>query len=460
MKLAGWLLICSPLVGAGQDGLTEKATPEWMSAAAAEDSPHWPSFRGWQARGTAEGPPTPTEFNVESGFNIRWRTFLPGLAHSPPVIWGDRVFVTTAISKQEAELKVGLYGDIASVPDEGVHSFELWCLDKRKGEVLWKRTCREGVPKIKRHTKASHANSAPAVDGTRVVAFFGSEGLYAFDFEGEPLWEKDLGVLDSGFYMVPGAQWGFASSPVIWRDLVLLQVDVQKNSYLAAFDKHSGDEVWRTPREEVPTWGSPTVTSTDAGERVVVNGFKHIGGYDLASGKEVWKLVGGGDIPVPTPILHEGLVFITNAHGRMAPIYAIRTDAQGELTPDPDEEEALQWMNRRRGNYMQTPIAYGTRVYFCSDSGILACYEPETGEEVWRERLGSGNAGFTASPVAAHGKLYLTSEEGLVFTVLASDEFEIVGESPLGETCMASPAISEGALFFRTRSHLVAVSED
>jgi outer membrane protein assembly factor BamB len=298
------------------------------------------------------------------------------------------------------------------------------------------------------------------VDGSRVIACFGSEGLYAFDFDGTALWKKDLGVLDSGFYMVPSAQWGFASSPVIWDELVLLQVDVHKGSYLAAFDKQDGKEVWRTARKEIPTWGTPTVVETAAGARVVVNGYKHIGGYDLASGKEVWKLVGGGDIPVPTPVLLGDLVFITNAHGMMAPIYAVRADAEGELQPEPEKEPALQWMNRRRGNYMQTPLAYGTRLYLCSDAGIMACYEPETGEEIWRERLGDGNAGFTASPVAADGKIYMTSEEGRVYTVLAGDEFEIVGINELGETCMATPAISEGAIFFRTRSHLVTVSEE
>ncbi|MCZ6599069.1 MAG: PQQ-binding-like beta-propeller repeat protein, partial [Planctomycetota bacterium] len=294
------------------------------SRAVAQDG-NWPSFRGPQASGVAEGYPTPVTFDVEAGTNVRWKTPIPGLAHSSPVIWGDHVYLTTAVKTgaEEAELKVGLYGNIFPVQDEGAHELRVLCLDKGSGRILWTRTAFEGVPQVMRHPKGSHAACTPATDGEHVVAFFGSEGLYCYDAEGKQLWKKDLGPLDSGYYLMPKAQWGFASSPVIHEDLVLVQCDVNGDSFVAALKLADGTELWRTPRDDVPTWGSPTVDVREGRSQVIVNGFKHIGGYDLRTGAELWKLEGGGDIPVPTPIVAHDLVFITNAHGTMAPIYAI-----------------------------------------------------------------------------------------------------------------------------------------
>jgi outer membrane protein assembly factor BamB len=426
-----------------------------------EDSPHWPSFRGHRARGFAEGAGAPTAWSLETGENVLWQTPIPGLAHSSPIVWGDRLFVTTAVRQAEGdtELKVGLYGDISSVADEGVHQFRLLCLDKKDGQLLWSRTAHEGAPAVKRHPKSSHAASTPATDGEHVVAFFGSEGLYCYDTRGELLWQKDFGVLDSGFYMAPEAQWGFASSPVLHAGRVIVQVDVQEDSFLAAFDADTGEELWRTPRHDVPTWSSPTVDVRSERGQVIVNGYKHIGGYDLGTGAELWKLAGGGDIPVPTPVVAHDLIFITNAHGRMAPIYAISVAASGELKGTAQDEQQMAWSTPRRGNYMQTPLVYGEELYCCSDAGILTCYEADTGVVRYQQRLGGGASGFSASAVATDGRLYLTSEEGEVHVVAAGPEFESLAVNDMGETCMATPAISEGVLFWRTRSHVVAVAE-
>ncbi len=421
---------------------------------------NWPSFRGPRARGVADGYSTPIEWNVEKGANIKWKTAIPGLAHSSPVIWGDRVFVTTAVRpKGESDLKVGLYGDIAPVDDDAVHSWRLYSLDKETGRVLWFRKAHEGVPKIQRHPKSTHANSTPATDGKHVVVFFGSEGLYCYDVEGELLWKKDFGVLDSAFFAVPDAQWGFASSPIIHGNLVIVQCDVLKNSFLAALDIEDGREVWRVARDDVPTWSTPTIHENGGRRQVIVNGFKHIGGYDLGSGEELWKMRGGGDNHVPTPVVSSELIFITNAHGGSAPIYAIRTTARGDITPAVGEStnDYIAWSRGRRGNYMQTPIVYGEYLYTCSDGGVLACYEDKTGETIYRKRLGKGG-GFSASPVIADDKIYLTSEDGEVYVAKTGPEFELLATNSMGETCMATPAISEGVLFFRTRGHVVAVS--
>jgi len=194
---------------------------------------------------------------------------------------------------------------------------------------------------------------------------------------------------------------------------------------------------------------------------VICNGYKHIGGYDLATGEEVWKLRGGGDIPVPTPVVAGDLIFITNGHGMANPVYAIKTTAKGKikLAKGETSNENIAYRLDRRGTYMQTPLVYGDYLYCCRDNGVLTCFEAKTGKEVYQKRLGSGLSGFTASPVACDGKLYFTSEEGDVYVVKAGPEFEQLAKNPLGEVCMATPAISEGVLFFRTQKHLVAVAK-
>jgi len=283
---------------------------------------NWPGFRGHNADGIAEGYTTPISWNVDSPQNIKWKTDIPGLGHSSPIVWGGRIFVTTAISGLEnPELKVGLYGSINPVEDDTVHEFKVYCLEKKTGRILWQHTAHKGVPKVKRHPKATHANSTPATDGKHVLAFFGSEGLFCYDIDGKPLWKKDFGVLDSAFFMVPTAQWGFASSPVIHEGVVIVQADVMKDSFLAAFEVETGKEIWRVPRGDVPTWSTPTIHVGEEKVQVIVNGFKHIGSYDFENGEEIWNLGEGGDIPVPTPVVANGLVFINGAHGKFSPIY-------------------------------------------------------------------------------------------------------------------------------------------
>jgi outer membrane protein assembly factor BamB len=453
-------LAAFPTLTQDEKPATHAAHAAWMAEAEAGDSVHWPAFRGWRA-GVSEGKPRAGRVQHRDEVStVRWRTPIPGPRSPGPIVWGDRVFVTTAVKEGEAELKVGLYGDITSVENEGSHKFQVLCIDKKTGKVLWTQTAIEAVPKIMRHTKSSHAASTPATDGEHVVAFFGSEGLYCFDFAGKLLWKKDFGLLDSGYYVVPASQWGFASSPVIWDRLVIVQCDVQKDSFVAALDVTSGKELWRVARDEVPTWCTPSVFEIEGKESLVLNGWKHIGGYDPRSGAELWKTKGGGDVPVPTPVQGEGLVFLTSSHGMFPIVRAVRLGAEGEIGNKPEEDPDLAWKLDRRGNYMQTPLYHAGLLYCCNDDGVLTCVQASDGKEVYRERLGGGTTGFTASGVACGDKLYFTSEEGEVYTVKAGPEFELLGENVLGETCMSTPAISDGVLLFRARSHLVAISED
>jgi outer membrane protein assembly factor BamB len=431
-----------------------------VTAIAADQN--WPSFRGDRASGVREGFAVASKWDVPKGENILWKTPVKGLGYSCPVIWGDRVFITTAVSKKsKPRVKVGLYGNVESVNESFKHTWKVLCFDRKSGKEIWAQDATTGVPKIKRHAKSSHANSTAATDGKHVVAFFGAEGLYCYDMDGKLLWKKDLGQLDAGWYVSPDAQWGFGSSPIIHAGMVIVQCDVQKKSFIAAFNVKTGKEVWRTPRDEVPTWSTPTVYEADGKLRLALNGYKRMGGYDLLTGKPVWRLDGsGGDIPVPTPVVSKNLIYFTNAHGAMAPMIAISKEANGDvvLPSEASANKSVAWWHARRGNYMQTPIAYDGLLYGCMDSGVMTCFDPESGEIVYRERLGKGTTGFTASPVAADGKLFFTSEEGDVYVIKAGRKFEVLSTNPLGEVCMATPAISQGVLFFRTNGHLIAVA--
>jgi outer membrane protein assembly factor BamB len=240
---------------------------------------------------------------------------------------------------------------------------------------------------------------------------------------------------------------------------LIVQADVLNGAFLAAFDVATGKELWRTARNDYPTWSTPAVHTADGRTQVIVNGFKHVGGYDLATGKELWRMKGGGDIPVPTPIVRRDVVFITNAHGPAAPIYAVRASATGDisLAAGAQTSDHVAWSQQREGAYMQTPILYGDHLYVCRDNGVLSVYEAATGKRLYQQRLGDGLTGFSASAVAGDGKLYYTSEDGGVFVIKAGPVFEQVAKNEMAEMAMATPAISEGTIFFRTRTRLVAI---
>ncbi len=422
---------------------------------------NWPQFRGTQANGVDNSAAVPANWNVESVNNIRWSTPIPGLAHASPIVWSNRVFVTTAVRPGKADLKVGLYGDIASANDQVEHEWRLLALDERSGKVLWDKLGHKGIPRVKRHTKASHNNSTPATDGERIVTLFGSEGLFCFDMNGAIVWKKDLGPMDSGYFQVKSAQWGFASSPVIHEGKVVVLVDVQTNSFLAVFSLTDGKELWRTPRKDVPTWSTPTVVNVGGQTQILVNGWHHTGAYDFASGKEIWNLDGGGDIPVPTPIVAHGFAYFTSAHGKFRPMRAVQLEAKDDITPpNPgDTNASIAWAHARQGNYMQTPIVVGDLLYGCTDNGVLTCFDAKTGAIRYSERLVRGGEGFTASPVSDGRHLYFSSESGNVYVVPVGEKFSVGATNQLGETCMATPALNAGTLFFRTREHLIAVGE-
>lgn len=426
------------------------------------DDAHWPSFRGAHASGIAEGQNLPDTWGGESAAHIKWKTRIPGLAHSSPIVWGERVFVTTAISSLgEASFRHGLYGDGDASQDKSVHEWKVLALDKRTGKILWEQTAFKGAPREKRHIKATYANSTPATDGRYVVAFFGSQGLYAFEAEGRLVWKQDLGVLDAGAYDAPDYEWGNASSPIIYGDLVLVQCDTQKEDFLWAFDIKTGKTVWKTAREELPSWSTPNVYSNSARAELITNAPNFIRGNDPLTGKELWRLGGSSKITAPTPIFFEEMIIVASGRRPEAPIFAIRAGAQGDITLAEGQTSSAQiaWSKKQRGSYMPTPIIYRDHLYVLGNQGIFDCYNLKTGEEIYRQRLAHQGGGFSASPVAADGKLYLSSEDGDMFVVKAGPQFEVLATNAMDELLMATPALSAGMMFVRAQKHLFAIGQ-
>jgi len=332
-------------------------------------------------------------------------------------------------------------------------------LDRATGAILWERIAHEGVPRDRRHIKATYANSTPATDGRHVVALFGSEGLYAYTVDGHLLWTKDLGRLDVGAYDVPDYEWGSASSPIIHEDLVIVQCDTQNDSFLLAADIATGDTVWRAERDELPSWGTPTVVVHDGGAELVTNASNFIRGYDPLTGRELWRLGGSSKITAPTPFAAGGLVVVASGRRPERPLFVLRPGARGDITLEAGQtaNEWVVWSLTGRGPYMPTPIAYGELLYVVSNNGVIDCYDLTTGEEIYRTRVSHRGGGFSASPVAADGKLYLAGEDGDLFVVRAGPEFALVSYNPMGERLMATPALADGVLYVRGERHLFAV---
>lgn len=426
-----------------------------------ETTMNWPSFRGSAASGIANGRAVPSQWNVETGWNVRWKVSVAGLGHSSPIVWGEHVFLTTAVREgDEAVLLTGRTGSVESLSDTSVHCWKVVCLDKHNGRTRWEITAREKVPEVRRHPKSSHANPTLATDGKHLVASFGSEGLYCFDFEGRCIWQKSLGTLDSGWFYDSDSQWGFGSSPVIHGNLVIVQCDIQKNSFIAAYDIESGREIWRTVRDEPPSWCTPTVYESKLGPIIATVGSHYARGYAADTGEEMWRLAWDSEISIPTPVVAAGLVYITSGYQPTQPIVAIRTDARGELSADPDSsDKGVVWSRPRGGPYISTPIVCEGFLYICDHDGILTCYNAENGERLYRKRLSGGAKNFLASPIAADGRIYLTSEEGVVLVVQAGPTYCLIATNPVGEYCFATPAISNGMILLRTQHHVVAIED-
>jgi outer membrane protein assembly factor BamB len=420
----------------------------------------WPSFRGPIAAGYADAQHLPDTWSPKTGENILWRTRIPGLGHSSPVVWGDRIFVTSAISSRgTATFKPGLYGDGDASDDRSSHKWTLFAIDKRTGRIIWERVAFEGPPVDTRHIKSTYASATPATDGRTVVASFGSQGVYAYDVNGQRRWRVDLGHTKLGAYDIPSYEWGPASSPVIFEDLVILQVDTHLDSFVVALDLTTGAVRWKTDRDELPSWGTPTIAMTSGGPQLVTNASKFIRGYDPRTGRELWRVGKSSKITAPTPIFSNDLFIVASGRAPERPIFAIEPAARGDVTLADGESssEFVAWSKTGRGSYMPTPLAYGGLLYVLANNGVFDAYDVKSGDEVYRQRLPYVGSGYSASPVAADGKIYLSSEDGEMLVVAAGREFKHIATNTMGELLMATPALSEGVMYVRASETLFAI---
>lgn len=420
---------------------------------------NWPSFRGPNASGVAEGTDPPTTWDLEKSQNVLWKTSIPGLSHSSPIIWDNQIFVITAISSNPKPPYSPKDRGIDLATDETKQTWMIYALDKRNGRVLWTDKPYEGVPRAKRHVKATQANATPVTDGRYVVALFGSEGLACYDLKGKLSWKQDLGVLNPGLWDDKESSWGHASSPIIYRDLVIVQADGHKQSFIAAFNLKDGKQAWRVERNEITSWTTPTIYQGKNRVELIANGGRYIRGYDPLTGKELWRFADNNtEVKMQAPQIAHDLIYITGGYPPGRTMYAFRPGAVGDISLKPGEEKNafLAWTTPKGSPYTPTPIIYGDLLYVLADNGVLSAYDAKTGENIYQQRLPTS---FSASPVAADGKLYLSSEDGDVFVVKAGRQYELISRNTMGQALMATPALTDGMLIVRAGDAIYALGE-
>ena len=418
---------------------------------AGASGPSWPQWRGPSGQGVSEEKNLPTSWNTVT--NIKWKAAIPGRGHSSPIVWGNRIFVTTAI---EGEVVPGakavkhMDGDKEFIHPDSIgadhkHQFQVIALDRKTGKIVWTQTAFEGTPYDNRHRKSSFASSTPTTDGTNVYAFFGTEGLYAYTFDGKLKWKADLGKLGT-------VGMGTGTSPILYRDLVIVQCDEENgaSSFIVAVDKNTGKEAWRTPRKVQVSWSTPLLVQAKNRSELITSGTEFVIAYDPATGKELWRHNGVKSNAIPSPVANNDMVFVSAGFPAKVAM-AIALGGSGDLA------DTVAWKYEKGTAYVPSPILYGDYLYLTSDRGVLTCLDAKTGEVKYEGGRVPVPASFTASPIAFDGKILLTSEDGDTFIVKAGPKHEILGTNSVGEPVYASPAVAEGNIFIRGERNLYCI---
>lgn len=390
-----------------------------------EQGYQWPGWRGAAAQGVSSEVNLPVRWT--SSESIRWRAYVPGEGNSSPVVWDEQIFLTSLIGGRDDRL------------------LALLCFDRRTGSLLWQRTF--GPPTGRTHSKNGHASASVATDGKQVYAFFGARGLVCFDMDGQQRWDVRLGNMDH--------EWGTASSPVLYRNLVIQLCDYEGPSFLVGLNKQTGNVVWRAPRDSHGCWSTPVLVRTGTGTDLVVNGTGStdggqgdVIGYDPSTGAERWRVAGTTDIPCPTAIIGDGIVI--SSSGDNGPVFAIQPGGVDTANP-----ARVLWRHPRGGPNVATGLIDNGRLFLVSQRGVLSCYKLLSGEQLWRRRL---KGDFCASLVAGAGHIYAVSEQGDVHVFTSGDSFQLLATNRMNQRCLATPAIAHGEFYLRTETHLICVA--
>jgi outer membrane protein assembly factor BamB len=417
-----------------------------------------PQLRGPRGDGIAYGANLPVRWSTTS--NVVWSCTIPGKGWSSPVVWGDRVFVTSAIGPGNVAAPPAKLGSVEehirglTTTDE--HQYMVHCVEWSGGKLLWSRCAHKGVPPGSIHPKNSYASETPVTDGERVYACFGNVGLFCYDVDGRELWTRKWGSYKMDW------NWGPAASPALHGDLLLVLNDNQERSFLVALDKRTGKDVWRVERDEKSNWTSPFVWQNELRAEIVTSGSGKVRSYDL-KGKLLWELRGMSGVTVPTPLAADGLLYIASGcnHSAQRPVYAIRPGATGDISLQNGvtANAYVAWSQRRAAPYVTSPLVHDGMLYILLDAGFLTAYDARTGDQIYgKQRFPGGKAAFTASPWAYDGKLFCLSETGETYVVEAGPEFRVLHVNRLDEAALATPAIARDSLIIRTLTKLYRIA--
>ena len=419
---------------------------------------HWSRFRGEDGNSVAkDNANLPTRWNTTE--NVRWAIDLPGWGWSCPIVWGDKVFLTTVVSdEQNLVPSKGLYlGQGVRDPGKGIHHWLVYCFDLNTGQEIWKREAHTGAPQIPRHPKSTYAAETATTDGERLYVLFGDVGLYCYDLEGQLLWSRDIEPRKT--FM----DYGAAASPVVHDGQVFVVYDNLEKSWIASFDAKTGKELWKQDRDETHSWATPLVWQNEQRTEIVVPGKKSNRSYSLA-GDLLWEFDGQmSNLVIPSPMSAHGMCYIASGYvgDSHRPTFAIKPGASGNITPEGDytDNEFIEWYQATSSSYNPSQTVYGDYLYTLYDQGFLTCHNARTGEQVYGKKRFSPSGSFTASPFAYNGYLFCLSEDGLTYVIKAGEEFEIVARNELDELCIACPAVVGDKVLIRTASKLYCLSE-
>jgi outer membrane protein assembly factor BamB len=385
---------------------------------------------------------------------VAWKAAVPGRGHSTPVVWGDRIFLTTAVPSGKPApvapaVPQGRRGPGGGAGPQAEHKLVVVALDRKTGKLLWEKTARTVSPHEGFHQKyGSFASNSPVVDGKHLIASFGSNGVYCYTHDGQLVWEKDLGIR-----MRMIMAFGEGSAPALDGNTLVLLYDQEGDSLLVALDKNTGRELWRTPRPPGSTWSTPLIVPVAGKKQVIVSATKFAAGYDLATGRLIWQAKGLGRNAIPQPVVADGTVYVMTGY-QQPNLMAIRLGCEGDLTGT----DAVLWQNQRGNSYTPSPVLHEGRLYILTDTGMLSCLDARTGKPYYAQERLPKSYSFKASPVGANGKLYLATEDGDVVVVKMGEKFEVLAANTLaGQMFISSPLIVGGDIYLRGQNTLFCI---